>query len=127
VTDFGITLKRGDYYNAGSKLTMNEADGSKAKGHKIYDKAARRIIRKTSYSHRKGERSIAVKLDVMRAVRAEANSLSSNSHEARRLFAAELVSRRRDRAEAARGRMQAKEDRSYGIDVSDTETTTRRR
>jgi hypothetical protein len=115
--DFWETLKKGDYYNAGSGLIMQDADGNKLTGRKIHDKLARRLIRRHSlknvwFARRKklgvgdgqGNRrefqsnvDMRDKLQEIWFLKGEARKNSTNSHEAKRLFAAELADRRKRR------------------------------
>lgn len=69
---------------------------------KYYDKFERRIVRANSRARlsKRGfmrEDDIATRLAAMRLARAECQRLSSNSHEARRLWQAERLHRRTER------------------------------
>lgn len=86
--------------NAGDKVSFTPVEGVLQV--KVYDKFQRRVVRKQAIEHAQKKRGlfrmrkadISTRLAEMRAARRECRRLASNSHEARRLWNAELDRRR---------------------------------
>jgi hypothetical protein len=103
--DDSLPIKLIPVWNAGRRATYEppKEDGYRVRAKIIYDKVARRVLRKRAFGAARSR--IVHKLDKLAVLKAQTRRECSNSHEAARVFAAELADRRAKRAAARDGVM----------------------